>query len=223
MYRVSHKRRPIAKKFKVDISHYFTFFIIIELIRNILNFWETGVFFGKPCMCIICPFLRISKKAKATSTKMKERKMRRRRRRVGGIKESIDSLGGMISWTTSVQGDSLHLSSFLEFLCHNKGMLTLDNNCISFDCDTTQSIHKLLFLFFANSQFKIQIFDKKSYLPRYSLPFYYPWKLQVILWDSKSSENWFYIFISMLVGSETSLWALMSVCHVGWSVGPLRI
>ena len=113
MYRVYHKRRPIAKKFKVDISHYFTFFIIIELIRNILNFWETGVFFGKPCMCIICPFLRISKKAKETNTKMKERKMRRRRRRVGGIKESIDSLGGMISWTTSVQGVYRLLASVL--------------------------------------------------------------------------------------------------------------
>ena len=47
-YRVSI-RRPIGKIFKVDILHYFTFLIITEQIRNIFEFWGTGVFFGKPC------------------------------------------------------------------------------------------------------------------------------------------------------------------------------
>ena len=39
MYRVSHKRCPIAKIFKVDILYYNTFHIIAELLRM-------GVFFG---------------------------------------------------------------------------------------------------------------------------------------------------------------------------------
>ena len=31
---------------------FFTCFIITEQIRNILDFWETGIFFGKPCTYI---------------------------------------------------------------------------------------------------------------------------------------------------------------------------
>ena len=36
--RVSHKRRPIVKIFKVDFLNYFTFLIITEWIRNIFDF-----------------------------------------------------------------------------------------------------------------------------------------------------------------------------------------
>ena len=39
------KKRPIAEILKVDILHYF--------IRNIFDFWGTGVFFGKPCTLAI--------------------------------------------------------------------------------------------------------------------------------------------------------------------------
>ena len=46
---------PLATGFPIKdvrLLRYFTlfyFFAITEMIRNILNFWETGVFFGKPC------------------------------------------------------------------------------------------------------------------------------------------------------------------------------
>ena len=48
-YRVPHKRRPITKNLKLKF-HYFTFLIITEQTRNIFQFRETGVFFGKPCI-----------------------------------------------------------------------------------------------------------------------------------------------------------------------------
>ena len=38
------KAARLLKKTKVEISHYITFLIITELIRNILNFWETLYF-----------------------------------------------------------------------------------------------------------------------------------------------------------------------------------
>ena len=37
VYRVSHKRRPMAIISKVDIFKYFTFLIITELIKNIFS------------------------------------------------------------------------------------------------------------------------------------------------------------------------------------------
>ena len=50
IYRVTHKRHPIAKIWKVDVFHYFTFIFITEKVRDIFQFKETGVFFGKPCI-----------------------------------------------------------------------------------------------------------------------------------------------------------------------------
>ena len=46
--RVSHKRRPIAKKFKVDISHYFTFISSLSWSGIFLIFEKLASFLGNP-------------------------------------------------------------------------------------------------------------------------------------------------------------------------------
>ena len=44
-----HNRRSIVKIFKVDFHYHLPLLIITEEIRNIFDFLETGVFFGKSC------------------------------------------------------------------------------------------------------------------------------------------------------------------------------
>ena len=46
-YSFSHKTCPIAKILKVGIFNHFTY-IIIKKKNNIFQYWQTGVFFGKP-------------------------------------------------------------------------------------------------------------------------------------------------------------------------------
>ena len=52
IYRVSHKRRPIAKISKVDISHYFTFFLpSLSSLSRFVIFWifkKRASFLGNP-------------------------------------------------------------------------------------------------------------------------------------------------------------------------------